>query len=257
LAHRPKLGQHFLVKGAVLERLATHACEPGAPIIIEIGPGRGALTERLLARAHHVVAVEIDPSLVEHLRRKFHGEARLTILQQDILQTDLSQWGSVALAGNLPYFITSPILQHLIHFHASLKRAVLLVQKEVAARLAALPGTRDFGFLTVQAGLFFDSRLLFEVKPAAFFPPPAVDSAAVRLDPAPRAKTLGIESATDFLKFVGECFRHKRKTLRNNLGERYGWTPLASWPEASLRAEQISLERFAEMYHRLRDAERG
>ena len=199
-----------------------------------------------------VIAVELDPYLVEHLRQKFQDEPRLLILHQDILEIDLDRWGPLALAGNLPYSITSPILERLVRFHGSVKRAVLLVQKEVAERLTSPPGTRNYGFLTVRTRLFFDSRLLFEVKPGAFHPPPAVDSAAVRLDPAQRTEPLGIQSPADFLGFVGECFRQKRKTIRNNLS-RYNAALIASWPEAALRAEQISLEQFAEMFHRLRD----
>ena len=244
---RPKLGQHFLVRGSILERIATEACPAPEDLAIEIGPGRGALTEKLLKRAARVVAVEIDSSLVEHLRRRFAEEPRLQVVQADVLETDLLQWGRGPVVGNLPYYITSPILEKVAAL--DVPRAVFLVQKEVAERLAAQPGARDYGFLTVQVALFAEVRLRFQVKPAAFHPPPKVDSAVVVLEP--RRRAAGIADPAAFLRFVGQCFRHKRKTIRNNLAEFYGKERVDSWPEASLRAEQISLERFAEMYRRL------
>lgn len=212
--------------------------------MIEIGPGRGALTERLLKRAVRVVAIEVDPYLVSHIERKFAGEPRLEVVSANVLDTDLGRWGPAAIAGNLPYYITSPILEKTLRSRFS--RAVFLVQKEVAERLAATPGSRDYGFLTVQTALFAAVRVLFEVKPSAFHPPPKVDSAVVLLEP--RAVVAGVGDTDAFLRFVGQCFRHKRKTLRNNLAEIYGKERIDAWPEASLRAEQIPLEGFVEMY---------
>jgi 16S rRNA (adenine1518-N6/adenine1519-N6)-dimethyltransferase len=242
---RQKLGQHFLIKGSVLERIAAAVCPEREDLAIEIGPGRGALTERLLKRAARVVAIELDSFLVEHLRRKFAGEPRLEIVHADVLDTDLDRWGRATIAGNLPYYITSPILEKTVRgrFH----RAVFLVQKEVAERLAARAGRRDYGFLTVATAAFADARTLFEVKPGAFHPPPKVDSAAVLL--TPRNPPLG--DAADFLAFVGRCFQYKRKTIRNNLAGIYGRERIEAWPEAGLRAEQIPLEGFLEMYRRL------
>jgi 16S rRNA (adenine1518-N6/adenine1519-N6)-dimethyltransferase len=246
LIARPKLGQHFLIKGSVLERIAAVACPGTEDLVIEIGPGRGALTEKLLKRASRVVAVEVDRYLVEHLRRRFASEPRLEIVQANVLETNLAQWGRGAIAGNLPYYITSPILEKVAAL--DIPRAVFLIQKEVAERLVARPGESEYGFLTVHIALFAEARLHFEVKPGAFHPPPKVDSAVVSLQP--RRRDLGIPDPEAFLKFAGQCFRHKRKTLRNNLLEIYG--PLIdSWPEAKLRAEQISLEQFAEMFRRL------
>ena len=215
--------------------------------MIEIGPGRGALTTKLLARAARVVAIELDARLVEHLRRKFAAEPRLEILHQDVLETDLAQWGPAPIAGNLPYYISSPILERVTHVTPS--RAAFLLQKEVAERLVAAPGSKEYGFLTVQTSVRLQARLLFPVKPAAFHPPPKVDSAVVLLEPRRQPPDVGDVDA--FLKFVAQCFRHKRKTLRNNLGEVYGKELVDAWPEASLRAEQLSVEQFAEMYRRL------
>ena len=245
---RQKLGQHFLVRGSILERIAATACPDGEDLAVEIGPGRGALTEKLLKRAARVVAVEIDPYLVEHLRQKFAGEDRLEIVHADVLATDLTHWGRGPVVGNLPYYITSPILEKVASL--DVPRAVFLIQKEVAERLVARPGEREYGFLTVHMALLADIRLCFGVKPAAFHPPPKVDSAVVLIEP--RRKELGIGEPAGFVEFLGRCFRYKRKTIRNNLAEFYGRERLDSWPEAGLRAEQISLEQFAEMYRRLR-----
>jgi 16S rRNA (adenine1518-N6/adenine1519-N6)-dimethyltransferase len=215
--------------------------------VVEIGPGRGALTEKLLKRADRVVAVELDHYLAEHLRSKFAGEQRLEIVQQDALETEFSQWGRVPITGNLPYYIASPILTTIASL--DVPRAVFLIQKEVAERLVAKPGERAYGFLTVQIALWMEARLLFEVKPAAFRPPPKVDSAVVLLQP--REQKLPVDDPDAFLAFVGLSFRHKRKTLRNNLSEVYGKEKIDPWPEAGLRAEQLSLEQFVELYRRL------
>jgi 16S rRNA (adenine1518-N6/adenine1519-N6)-dimethyltransferase len=243
---RQKLGQHFLIRGSILERIALAACPQPVDLVIEIGPGRGALTEKLLKRASRVVAIELDPFLVDHLRQKYAAEPRLEVVHADILQADLTQWGGAPVAGNLPYYIASPILQQVLRLHVP--RAVFLIQKEVADRLVAKPGNRDYGFLTVQTALFATARLLFEVKPGAFHPPPKVDSAVVLLEPRERIRNLDME---EFLVFAGLCFAHKRKTIRNNLAEAYGKELVGSWPEAGLRAEQIPLEGFIEMYGRI------
>ena len=245
---RQRLGQHFLIRGSVLERIAAAACPTPQDLVIEIGPGRGALTARLLQRAARVVAVEVDPFLAGHLRAKFAGERRLEVVEADVLETDLAAWGPAVIAGNLPYYITSPILDKAMR--AAPLRAVFLIQKEVAQRLAARPGDSEYGFLTVRTALFADAKLLFEVKPAAFHPPPKVDSAAVLLEPRTRALAAG--ETERFLRFAGHCFRHKRKTLRNNLAEIYGAEAVGAWPEAGLRAERISLDGFLDMFGRVR-----
>jgi 16S rRNA (adenine1518-N6/adenine1519-N6)-dimethyltransferase len=245
-----RLGQHFLIRGSVLERIAAAACPTPQSLVIEIGPGRGALTERLLKRAARVVAVEVDPYLAAHLRGKFAGEPRLEVVEADVLETDLTAWGPAAIAGNLPYYITSPILDMAVR--ANPVRSVFLIQKEVAQRLAARPGGPDYGFLTVRTALFADARLLFEVKPAAFHPPPKVDSAAVLLEPRRGALPEGDTEA--FLRFAGQSFHHKRKTLRNNLVDAYGREAIDSWPEAGLRAEQISLDGLIELFGRVRSS---
>ena len=240
---RQRLGQHFLTRRDVLARLAEAACPEREPLAIEIGPGRGALTEFLLARADRVVAIELDPGLAAGVRRRF---PQVEVVEADVLDTGLSRWGPAVVAGNLPYYISSPILERIFGMGEVLRRAVVLMQLEVAERLVAKPGTRDYGFLTVETQFFTAPEILFRLPPAAFTPPPKVESAAVRLLPKPVG-----EGAAGFLEFAGRCFRHKRKTLRNNLLPFYG-RQVEAWPEAGLRAEQVPMARLAEMYGRVR-----
>ncbi|MGD0497816.1 MAG: 16S rRNA (adenine(1518)-N(6)/adenine(1519)-N(6))-dimethyltransferase RsmA [Bryobacteraceae bacterium] len=244
---RPRLGQHFLIKGSILDRIAAAACPTPGEAVIEIGPGRGALTGKLLQRAARVVAVELDASLAAHLRRKFSGEPRLEVVEADVLETDLARFGRAAIAGNLPYYIASAIVEKAVRLTPP--RAVFLIQKEVALRLCARPGEREYGYLTVRTAAFAGARLLFAVAPGAFRPPPQVDSAVVALEPRPTE--LQVDDADAFLRFVGRCFQYKRKTIRNNLAGIYGKERVDAWPEAASRAEQLSLEQFAAMYRRI------
>jgi len=243
---RQRLGQHFLKNGTVLDRIARAICPTPQPLVIEIGPGRGALTAKLLERAARVVAIEIDRDLVAYLREKFAGDARLEIVEADVLRTDLAQWGPAPIAGNLPYYITSPILERALRLRPP--RAVFLLQKEVALRLVAQPRSRDYGYLTISTALFADARLVCEVPPSAFRPPPKVDSAVVEFTP----RDPGVADTEDFLAFAAHCFHQKRKTIRNNLAGVYGKDVVESWPEAALRAEQLSLPELEEMWRRTR-----
>jgi 16S rRNA (adenine1518-N6/adenine1519-N6)-dimethyltransferase len=247
---RQKLGQHFLVKGSILERIAAAACREGEPVVIEIGPGRGALTEKLLKRAQRVLAVELDASLVDYLRSKFAGNPKLEVHHADALEFDFSNWGDAPVVGNLPYYAATPMIEGAVR--RRVPRAVFLVQKEVALRLAAGPGSRDYGYLSVATQLFATVKLLFDVKPGAFQPPPKVDSSVVRLEP--RAEVPAPAEIEELLRFVGLCFHQKRKTIRNNLSPTYGKEVIDSWPEAGLRAEQIEIGRLRQMFERVKRA---
>lgn len=224
--------------------------------MIEIGPGKGALTEALLEHAEKVVAIEVDPYLVHYLRQKFQGaldEGRLELIEGDILKADL---GAISprpvIAGNLPYYITSPILDRIFSLRGAWEQAVFLVQSEVAARLTASPGGRDFGYLSVLTQVHARAEILFGVSRDAFRPQPKVDSAVVRLRPRDAAAELGIADLAGFLRFAQSCFRQKRKTLRNNLRPVYGLERVDKLPEARLRAEQLSVAELAALYEKLR-----
>ncbi len=242
-----KLGQHFLVRDSILERLATAACGEHTQRVIEIGPGRGALTRHLLPRTAELHAIELDARLVQHLHRKFSEEPKLTVHEASVLDIDLTQWGPAVIAGNLPYYITSPIIERFAKLDARFPTGVFLMQWEVAERLMAEPGNRSYGYLTVATGLACDVELICKVPPAAFAPPPKVDSGAVLLRRKPGALLARSEG---LLRFVGRCFTQKRKTLRNNLRAAYG-ERVDSLPEAGLRAEQLSLTQFVDLYQRL------
>jgi 16S rRNA (adenine1518-N6/adenine1519-N6)-dimethyltransferase len=232
-----KFGQHFLVSQAVLNRISALICGTGRPRVLEIGPGRGALTEKLLSGASHVTAVEIDPELAAYLRSRF---VDLELVEGDALKADFASYRPDIIAGNLPYYIATPLIERIVRLGIP---GVFLIQKEVAERLTARPGSRDYGFLTVETQLFASAELMFTVPPGAFRPPPKVDSAVVRLTPR-----TPVEAAPELLEFLSSCFRQKRKTLRNNLR---GSLPIDGQPEASHRAEQLSLEELTALWRRL------
>jgi 16S rRNA (adenine1518-N6/adenine1519-N6)-dimethyltransferase len=234
-----------------LERIAEAAAPEREPLVVEIGPGKGSLTAPLLKRADRVIAIEVDPAMVMRLRARFANEPRLEIVENDVLQVDLAQWGPAVIAGNLPYYITSPIIERILSLEGMLIGAVLLVQKEVADRLTASSGSRDYGYLSVATQLLARTKTLFKVPPSAFQPPPQVESAVVRLDPRAPGERFGIDDPQAFLKFASHAFRQKRKTLRNNLIAAYPRDAVEALPEAGLRAEQIPIERLAAIYRTL------
>lgn len=248
---RPPLGQHFLTRESILERIAAAVCPDPEPLVIEIGPGRGALTAHLAARAGRLIAIELDAALAEGLRARFAGRRHFEVIQADVLEVDLAQWGPAVVAGNLPYYITSPILDHVLGMTPDLVRAVFLMQKEVADRLSAAPGSRDYGYLTVRTAFHASARTLFSVPASAFSPPPKVESAVVELVPRAPDEDLPVDNGAKFLEFVGRCFRQKRKTIRNNLAGAFPREAVDACPEAGLRAEQLTLDGFADLYHRL------
>jgi 16S rRNA (adenine1518-N6/adenine1519-N6)-dimethyltransferase len=247
---RQKLGQHFLIRGSVLERIARAACPEREPLVVEIGPGRGSLTTYLLTRTDRVIAIEIDRGLAQRLAQTYAADPRLEVVEANALEIDLAQWGPATITGNLPYYAATAILERVMALGPLVRRGVFLTQKEVAERITASPGSRAYGYLSVAMQLSADIELLFEVSPAAFHPPPKVDSAVLRFVPHDRAAEMGIADRLDFLRFVALCFRQKRKILRNNLAAKYG-AAVDAWPEVMVRAEQIGIPVFAAMYRRL------
>lgn len=250
---RQKLGQHFLVSGKILERIAIAACGDHSVLAVEIGPGTGALTERLLAHADRVCAIELDEALAGSLRERWRREPRFEILEANALNVDWSQWGAGVLAGNLPYYIATAIISRYVRAPGMLGQAVFLIQKEVAERITASPGRREYGYFSVECQLFAEAKYLFAVPPGAFRPPPRVDSAVIRLTPR---SELPIDEPEAFLAFVSGCFRQKRKTLRNNLAGKYPAAILEGRPEMSRRAEQLNVLEFVDLYRSLENVVR-
>jgi len=258
---KPRLGQNFLNDTHAIERIAGSNGDLAGRTVVEIGPGAGAITSALVARAAHVVAIELDTSLADHLRTQFAPE-RLTVHQQDVLSFDFAAaaaraGGPLLVFGNLPYFITSQILLKLAACHASLDRAVLMVQREVADRVTARPGSRDYGLLSVTVQMYGPAENLFTLPPSSFSPPPDVHSTVFRWRFAPRFEELGVEE-TGFPAFIRKVFAQKRKTLVNNL-RAAGIAPpaiAAALAQAAIdpraRAEALSIETLAALWRALR-----
>ncbi len=241
-----KLGQHFLTSEFVLAQIAAAAGQDAPQCIVEIGPGRGALTRHLLPLCQRLHVIELDSRLVDFLTHKFNNFSSLQIHHADALDTNLAQWGPAVIAGNLPYYITSPIVERFLKLDAGFPTAVFLMQWEVAQRLLAQPHSRDYGYLTVATQTVCQVELVCKVPASAFSPPPKVESAALKLTRRPELTP----DLPALLTFVGRCFTHKRKTLRNNLRPFYG-TAIDGMPEAGLRAEQLPLGQFADLRARL------
>jgi 16S rRNA (adenine1518-N6/adenine1519-N6)-dimethyltransferase len=254
---KPKLGQNFLRDSQAVERIAAALGDLSCRTVIEIGPGAGAITGALAARSRHVIAVEFDHDLALHLRVQFPAD-KVTVVEQDVLNFDfaaaLAEHGSpgekFSVVGNLPYYITSPILFKLAASHAALDVAVLMVQREVADRITAQPGTHDYSVLSVTTQVFGPVTSMFTLPPESFSPPPDVHSTVFRWRFAPRFAELDIQEVP-FLRFVRMAFAQKRKTLSNNL-RAAGYAPaeitaalhqVGIPPQA--RAETLSIESFA------------
>lgn len=185
--------------------------------------------------------------MIAALRARFGDHPQLHIHPGDVLDIDLAQWGPASLAGNLPYYITSPILDRIRAARHAIRRATLLMQKEVAQRLTARHGTRDYGYLTVRTRIWASVEPVIDVPPGAFRPPPKVDSAVVQLVPLEQTPP----DMEAFLAFAERAFRQKRKTLRNNLSAEYPGADWETLPERGLRAEQLDLESLRVLWGKL------
>jgi 16S rRNA (adenine1518-N6/adenine1519-N6)-dimethyltransferase len=222
LRPRKSLGQHFLRDQNITRKILTLLDPQPGDIVIEIGPGEGVLTRELVGRVRTLVAVEIDPRAVEQLRREL-GPA-VQILHQDVLKTDFRQisnrTGAVAglrILGNIPYNITTPILFKILDERTVVRDAILMMQREVARRLLAAPGSKEYGIPSVFCRIFSSVEWLLDVPPTAFFPRPSVSSSVIRLQPLAQPRcTLNDEAF--FRKMVRFVFGQRRKMLRNTLG---------------------------------------
>ncbi len=223
-SHRAKLGQHFLVDAAVRRRIVDKMQPEPTDVVVEIGAGRGFLTEVLAGRVEKLWAIELDPRWAMTLKAGFINSRAVTVVEGDVLQMDFHQFLSpgdvgkrLRLVGNLPYYITSPILFRLFEFADLIRDATLMAQKEVVERLVATPTHKDYGHLSLATQFYSDPEFLFSVLPAAFSPRPQVHSSVVRLTMKSRARELQIDDPAAFLRFAQRIFVEKRKTLLNNL----------------------------------------
>jgi 16S rRNA (adenine1518-N6/adenine1519-N6)-dimethyltransferase len=269
--NRPKLGQHFLVDSTAATRIVEALGDISQGTILEIGPGRGALTSLLAKQARRLIAIEIDRVLAAQLRMNFSQEPNVEIIEGDVLAIDFHtlfgpkpgstrpgmnhQPEVVRVVGNLPYFITSDILLRLFEFRQYFETIVLMVQREVADRLAAAPGRSDYGLLSATTQLYARVEKLFTLPPDAFSPPPKVDSTVVRLRMSPKIDSLRVPEA-EFIGFLKLSFGQKRKTLWNNLKSQYKPAVLRAALEKAgvkptVRAEALSLEKSAALFRAL------
>jgi 16S rRNA (adenine1518-N6/adenine1519-N6)-dimethyltransferase len=211
---RKSLGQHFLIDKRVLQRIADALELRGGEIVIEIGPGRGALTELLVKRARRVIAIEYDRALARLLRERYAGNSAITILEADVLDIRFGEvaGGAYVVAGNVPYYITTPILFHALTPPRP-DRAIYLVQREVAERIVASPGEREYGALSVNVQAVATAELLSRVAAGSFQPPPKVESAVIRIIPR-GDPSVGPHEERAFQSLVQAAFGFRRKQMR-------------------------------------------
>ncbi len=253
VSNRPlkRLGQNFLTSVHIQKKIVAALEITPADVVLEIGPGKGALSEHIIAgKPKAFYAVEVDRRWCDHLDERFAG--RIAILNEDFLELDLKRFGArLKIIGNIPYNITSPIFFKLVEEHAIIHSAVLMVQKEVARRLTAPPGGKDYGILSVVAQSYAAVRYLFEVRRGNFFPRPEVDSAVIRLV---FHKTLdGADNAELFRRIVRHCFNYRRKMLRNSLSRIFDKSIVYSLTaiDLNLRPEQLTVQDFKELSNEL------
>jgi len=271
--NKPKLGQHFLASEDTAARVVEALGDVSQSTVLEIGPGRGIMTSLLARRARRLIAVELDRVLAAQLRLKFGMARNVEIIEADVLAIDFdSLFGPkpglgrpgidikpepVKVVGNLPYYITSDILLRLFAFSKYFESIVIMVQREVADRLAAEPGSRDYGLLTATTRLYATVEKLFTLPPGAFVPPPKVHSAVLRLTIDPQQEKLGV-AGNGFVDFLRLSFGQKRKTLWNNLKTKYDENELRrALAEAEVkptaRAETLDVEKSAAIFRALRE----
>ena len=272
---KPKMGQHFLASEDLATRIVDALGDISQSTVLEIGPGRGIMTSLLARRARRLIAVELDRVLAAQLRLKFGMARNVEIIEADVLAIDfdslfgpkpgLSRPGidlkpqPVKVVGNLPYYITSDILLRLFEFSKYFESIVIMVQREVADRIAAEPGGRDYGMLSATAQLYARVENLFTLPPGAFVPPPKVHSSVLRLTIDPQQEKLGV-AGDGFIDFLRLSFGQKRKTLWNNLKGQYESAALKralaeAKVKATARAETLSLEQSAAVFRALRSGE--
>src|ERR1700744_286 len=261
MKRKPKLGHNFLVDDTARHAIVDALGDLSKRTVIEIGPGHGAITDILDGRCHKLIALELDRALAAELTFRFRDQPQVQILECDVLKTDLrtlvAEDEMTDVIGNLPYYITSDILLQLFAAGSAgtIARAVLMMQREVADRVSAAPGVRDYGLLSATAQMNAQVDHLFTLPPSAFSPPPDVYSTVLRLHFAPRFTELGVDPE-GFNRFLKQSFAQKRKTLQNNLraAGHPPEDPPAGWPDsipAQARAESLALEPMAELYRSL------
>lgn len=263
LRAKKNFGQNFLVDASVTGRMASTLRDDG--VVIEVGPGIGSLTEELAKRAKHVRSYEIDERLIPVLEDTLKDYDNVEIVLQDILETDINKelqplvdkYKHIEFAANLPYYITTPVLFKLFESSIPFEKIVVMIQKEVADRFSAKPGTKEYGALSVESQYLYDVKKLFNVPRTSFNPAPNVDSAVISFTKHEKNETVDNEEL--FFELVKACFKQRRKTLYNNLKEYFDSKEKAEslLLKANIpletRAEMLDLNQYVELYKALKE----
>lgn len=249
-----KLGQHFLTDASWQERIV-RAIRPDGGLWLEIGAGHGELTTRLARLASKVIGIEVDPRLARRLREVTANHENVEVVESDVMAVDFAKLTGgerFSVYGNLPYYITSPILHRLFEHASQISAIHIVIQFEVAVRIVARPGRRDYGYLSVASQWFGRPEIAFRIPPGAFRPRPKVASALVSFRMPGERANCAVKSEAAFLEFVKECFAQKRKTLRNNLRARFGERTEEVLATAGFakdaRAEQLAPADFVKLF---------
>ena len=263
LRAKKNFGQNFLVDASVTGRMASTLRDDG--VVIEVGPGIGSLTEELAKRAKHVRSYEIDERLIPVLEDTLKDYDNVEIVLQDILETDINKelqplvdkYKHIEFAANLPYYITTPVLFKLFESSIPFEKIVVMIQKEVADRFSAKPGTKEYGALSVESQYLYDVKKLFNVQRTSFNPAPNVDSAVISF--TKHEKNEAVDNEELFFEIVKACFKQRRKTLYNNLREFFDSKEKAELLllKANIpletRAEMLDLNQYIELYKALKE----
>jgi 16S rRNA (adenine1518-N6/adenine1519-N6)-dimethyltransferase len=254
--HKPRkrFGQNFLHDARIIQRIVSSIAPKENEPVLEIGPGQGALTAILLPYKPQLTAVELDRDLAAMLRTKFSDEKHFTLIEGDALAFDLHNLhtapGSLRVVGNLPYNISTPLLFHLLSQRECIRDMHFMLQKEVVQRLAAEPGSKDYGRLSIMAQYYCRVIPLFDVPPGCFFPPPKVMSAIVRLQPC--EPPLVANDTQTLSQLVNIAFQQRRKTLRNTLKSIASESQIiAADINPDARAETLSVTDFVRLSNQL------
>jgi 16S rRNA (adenine1518-N6/adenine1519-N6)-dimethyltransferase len=260
---RQRMGQHFLGDAAWRQRILDTLPRGSDDTWVEIGAGHGEMTRLLASRGRRLVAIEADRRLADPLQKSLHADAPkksfIEVVSGDVLALDLGKLagGKFRVYGNLPYYITSPILHHLFAYADQIASIHIVIQFEVAARIVARPGRRAYSYLSAACQFYSHPEIVLRIPPGAFRPPPRVTSALVRMTLPGERAALAVADQRRFLEFVGVCFGQKRKTLRNNLravaaDERIRGALAACGLASDARGEQLSLTQFAALFGQLK-----
>ncbi|MBQ8380609.1 MAG: 16S rRNA (adenine(1518)-N(6)/adenine(1519)-N(6))-dimethyltransferase RsmA [Clostridia bacterium] len=260
ISFRKEYGQNFLTNRIIPEEIAENCTDSLDSMIIEIGPGIGCLTAELASRYKKVIAVEIDKGLIPVLNKTLSEFDNVTVINEDVMKLDIkalvdrySEGIPVSVCANLPYYITTPILMHLIESGVKFSSITVMVQNEVAARLAAKPGTADYGAITAVIGYYGEVRKLFKVSAGSFVPMPKVDSAVVRIDLYDEKPYVPKDEKL-FRNIIKAAFEMRRKTLSNAIGAKLGFSKAAVAEalrslglDENVRGERLSVSDFVKL----------